>query len=82
MHVKIYILILCPLRFDIHIALLKIKAIQEVKIFLKFLLITVKMDIFEEFGNLLNDLQPTSKDGKSEKNCASVLPPRFSEAIC
>ena len=43
------------------------KAIQEVKIFLKFLLVAVKMDNFEEFGTLLNDLQPTSKDGKSLK---------------
>ena len=42
-------------------------AIQEVKIFSKFWLVTVKMDNFEEFGSLLNDLQPTSKDGKSLK---------------
>ena len=44
-----------------------IKAIQEVKIFQNFLLLTVKMNNFEEFGNLLNDIQLTSKDGKSLK---------------
>ena len=58
------------------------KAIQEVKIFLKFLLITVKLDDFEEFGNLLNDLQHTPKDGKNQKKALIVLPSRISEATC